>query len=87
MNKAIVKTKQPNYDSIRPFLLYADEETIQNTINSTTQFGRSTSNALQLKQTFRTPFPACNVTRRNEPVATDTVYSTTKAVDNGATLA
>ena len=42
---------------------------------------------MQLKQTFKTPFPACNVTRRNEAVATDTVYLSTPAVDDGSKLA
>ena len=45
------------------------------------------NNPLQLKQTYKTPFPTCNVLRRNEPVATDTVYSTTPAFDNGSKLA
>ena len=40
-----------------------------------------------MKQTFRTPFPACNELRRNELVATDTVYSSTAFKDSGSTLA
>ena len=64
-----------------------DNNTIKKTINATTKYGRTDSNALQLRQTYRTPFPACNVLRRNEPVATDTVYSTTFAFDNGARIA
>ena len=76
-NRAISTYKPPNYGIIKPFLLYTNDEVIRHTLNSTTQYGRTTSNSLQLKQTFRTPFPACNVMRRNEPVATDTVYSTT----------
>ena len=56
-------------------------------MNNTTQYGRIKSYALQLKQIFRTPFPACNVTRRNEAVAIDTVYSSTPAIDNGSKLA
>jgi hypothetical protein len=30
---------------------------------------------------YKTPFPACNVSCRNEAVATDTVYSNVPAVD------
>ena len=33
---------------------------------------------------FKSPFHAANVPQRYEPVATDTVYSDTPAVDNGA---
>ena len=40
-----------------------------------------------LKKHFKSPFLALNVHRCNEPVATDTVYSDTPAVDNGATAA
>ena len=34
-------------------------------------------------KSFKSPFPACNVLRRNEAVATDTVYSDVAAVDTG----
>ena len=87
INKAAMTEKKPNYEALQPFLLYVNDEVIRNTINATTQYGRTTSNPLQLRQTFKTPFPACNVLRRNEPVATDTVYSSTPAIDNGSTLA
>jgi septum formation inhibitor MinC len=40
-----------------------------------------------LKQQWRSRFPACNVKRQNEPVATDTVFSDTPAVDCGVTAA
>jgi hypothetical protein len=40
-----------------------------------------------LKQHWRSRFPACNVKRRNEVVATDTVFSDTPAVDSGVTAA
>jgi hypothetical protein len=40
-----------------------------------------------LKQHWRSRFPACNVKRRNELVATDTVFSDTPAVDCGVTTA
>ena len=40
-----------------------------------------------LKKHFQSPNPALNVQRRNEPVATDTVYSDTPAIDSGVTTA
>ena len=64
-----------------------DNDTIKKMINTTTQYGCTDSNALQLRQTYRTPFPACNVLRRNESVGTDTVYSTTSSIGNGARIA
>ena len=86
-NKAISTLKTPNIHLLRPYFLYMEDDIIKRTIDATTQYGRTNSNALQLRQTYRTPFPACNVTRRNEPVATDTVYSTTPAIDNGSKIA
>jgi hypothetical protein len=40
-----------------------------------------------LKKHYKSPFPAMNVHNCDEPVATDTVYSDTPAVDSGATSA
>ena len=40
-----------------------------------------------MKKCYKSPFPACNVHRRSEPVATDTVYSDTPAIDSGVTAA
>ena len=47
-------------------------DTIQHSFDVTTRFacGRVSNT---LKQHWRLRFPACNVKRRNEPVATDTV--------------
>ena len=36
-----------------------------------------------LKKHYKSLFPAMNVTRRDEPVVTDTIYSDTPAIDNG----
>ena len=64
-----------------------EDDIIKRTIDATIQYRRTDSNALQLRQTYCTPFRFCNVTRRNEPVATDTVYSATPAFDNGSKIA
>jgi hypothetical protein len=39
-----------------------------------------------LRTWFKSPNPAINVPRRNEDLATDTFYSDTSAVDDGATM-
>jgi hypothetical protein len=52
----------------------------------TTQFTRGRVSD-SLKQHWQSCFPACNVKRRNEPVATDTMFSDTPAVDSGFTPA
>ena len=40
-----------------------------------------------LKKHYKSPFPALNVHRREEAIATDTVYSDVPAVDSGVTIA
>ena len=40
-----------------------------------------------LKKHYKSPFPANNVHRHNEPIITDTVYSDTPAIDSGYTCA
>ena len=74
------------YD-LKIHLLYVDDDAGRNTIKATTQYYHTNSTALQLKKTYCTPLSACNVKRRNEAVALDTVYSSTPAIDNGSKLA
>ena len=40
-----------------------------------------------LKKHFKSPYPACNVQRRQEAIATDTVYLDTPAIDDGSKVA
>ena len=69
----VVQHKSRDYESLRPFFLHQSIDVIKRTFQATTQFARTNIGSLQLKKTFKIPFPACNVHRRNEPVATDTV--------------
>ena len=39
-----------------------------------------------MKKHFQSPNPIFNIRRREEPVATDSVYLDTVAVDNGSTI-
>ena len=70
----VVQPKSRDYESLRPFFLHQSIDVIKRTFQATTQFARTNIGSLQLKKTFKTPFPACNVYRRNEPVATDPVF-------------
>ena len=38
---------------------------------------------LKITQTIQSPYPALNVLRRNEPVATDTIFAEVPTVDTG----
>jgi Reverse transcriptase (RNA-dependent DNA polymerase) len=77
---------KPDFQSLRPLFGWFPSETIKRTFAATTQFARGRVSDT-LKQHWRSRFPACNVKRRNEPVATDTVFSDTPAVDCGVTAA
>jgi hypothetical protein len=80
-----VTTKEPNYETMRPLFGWLPTSIIKETFARTTQMARMPmSNTL--KNFFRSPYPALNVHRRNEPVATDTIYSDTPAIDDGATM-
>jgi hypothetical protein len=81
-----VKARPPDFLSLRPMFAWATEEVIKRTFDVTTQWARSTEH-YPFRKHFKSRFPALNVHRRREAVATDTVYSDTPAVDDGATSA
>ena len=81
------RNKERDFESLRPFFLHQPANIVKRTFEATTQFARTNIGSLQLKKTFRTPFPACNVHRRNEAVATDTVFSDVAAIDDGSMAA
>jgi hypothetical protein len=77
---------KPDFQLLRPLFGWFPTDTIRRTFDVTTKFARGRVSDT-LKQHWRSRFPACNVKRRNEPVATDTVFSDTPAVDCGVTAA
>jgi hypothetical protein len=80
-----VTPAQPDYESYRPKFGWLPKDTIRQTFEQTTQFYRRP--LANLRKHFKTPYPACNVFRRNEPLATDTVYSDVPAIDDGSQTA
>ena len=80
----IVRNKEPDYKALRPFFGWLSVETIKKTFLHTTQCARFPTGSL-LKRAYKSPNPALNVTRRNEPVASDFVHSDEPAIDNGST--
>ncbi len=78
--------KPPDYEAVRPLFGWFPADIIKRTFQCTTQYARMPMSTT-LKKTYRTPFPAANVHRRDEDVASDFVYSNTPAVDSGATQA
>ena len=68
------------YDQLKPLFGYINKESIEKTLSSTTQYGKNLLSGPSIRNTFKSPFPAMNVIRRHEPVATDTVFSDTAAI-------
>ena len=70
--------KPKRYRKFTPYFLFSNPDVIRKTFENTTQFARSGIIQGRITDTHRAPFPALNVHRRNEPVATDTVYADTR---------
>ena len=81
-----LQDKPPDYNILRPLFGWLSVDTIKNTLERTTQYGRIPGGTT-LKRFFKSFNPALNVPRRNERIAADFVYSDTPAVDDGATSA
>ena len=78
-----VKHEAPDYEKFRPYFGWVTVDTVQKTMEQSTQWGVSLPNTLPMKRHLKSRNPALNVSRRHETVATDTVFSDTPAVDSG----
>jgi len=81
-NKHIVQPKQHDFVRLLPNFGFTTPERIQKTIENTTQFARMDTR-LPLRKHFKSRFPAANVHRLNETVATDTFFFDIPALDDG----
>ena len=77
-----VSENKPDHESSRPLFGWSPTYIIKHTFQLTAQYEMTPMSAI-LKKHYKSPFPALNSKRRNEPIAMDTVYSDTPAVDNG----
>ena len=81
------QTKQElEYQVFRPALAWAPLDVIKRTFAATTQWAQNHFRE-PFRRHYKSRFPALNVTRRNEPVATDTIFSDTPAILTGDTCA
>ena len=78
-----------DYDDLRKNFCGVPAEVVEKTFKNTTQLGRMGAvKGLKLWKRHKAPNPALNIPRRNEPVATDTIYGPgCPAVDDGSTAA
>jgi hypothetical protein len=79
-----VKTRcKINYEALRSFFLNVKAEVVRQTITNTTQFAHNILAGPNMMKTYESSFPACNVRRHNEAVATNTITSQVPAVNTG----
>jgi hypothetical protein len=81
-----VMTLEPDYGQPRPRLGWLPIDAIKKTFEHTTQLARMPMSTI-LKKQYKSANPALNVHPRDEPVATNTIYSDTPAIDCGVTSA
>ena len=82
------KPTKHDYAVLARNFLGVPQKVIEKTFENTTQRGRLTVvRGLKLWKRHKAPYPALNVVRRNEPVATDTIYGPAPCFRTGATAA
>ena len=79
-NQHDVSPETPDYEKFRPYFGWVD--TVQKTMEQSTQWEVSIPNTFPMKKHLKSRNPALNIPRRHAPVATDTVFSDTPAVDS-----
>ena len=89
-NQHVFKTYQhdvspvtPDYQKFRLNFGWHNVDTVRKTMEQSTQWEVSLPNNFSMKKHLKVSNPALNNPRRHEPVATDTVFSDTPAVDSG----
>ena len=82
-NQHVFNNDTPDYEMFRPYFGWANVDTVQQTVEQSTQWGVSIPNTFPMKKHLKSRNPALYIPRRHEPVATDTVFSDTPAVDSG----
>ena len=78
---------EEDWKTLRPYFGWQSEQVIKNTYKVTSRFGGTIPQHDYLKKHFKSRNPVFNILRRNEPVATDTIFSDTPAFNDGSTLA
>jgi hypothetical protein len=81
-HRHIVQPKQHDFHRLKPNFGFVPVDRIQKTLEHTSQYARMDTR-LPLRKHFKTRFPAANVSRLNETVATDTFFSDIPAHDDG----
>ena len=78
---------EEDWKSLRPYFGWQSEQIIKDTYNVTSRLGGTIPQHDYLKKHFKSRNPVFNIPRRNEPVATDTIFGDTPAINDGSTMA
>ena len=78
-----VTHEAPDYEKFRPYFGWVNVDTVQKTMEPSTQWGVSLPNTFRMKKHLKSRNPVINIPRRHEAVATGTVFSDTPAVHSG----
>lgn len=77
-----VTTKEPDYQQLQPHFAWLPIDKIKATWKATTQWYKA-EQRLPMRKHYKSRFPAANVDRLNESVATDTFFASVPAHDDG----
>ena len=77
-----VERKEMDFNRLKPNFGWMPVERIKRTLENTTQYAHA-DQRIPMRQHYKTRFPAANVPRWNETVATDTFFSDIPAHDDG----
>ena len=81
VHKHAQKPTQIDYNKLKPYFGCVYVGTIQKTFENNTQWA-TTPTRFPMRKHFKSQFPAFNIPRRNEAVATDTIFSDTPAIEH-----
>ena len=82
VNKHVFQWIPIDYEKSRPYFCWVNSDIVKQVIDQTTQCGVALD-SFSMKRQLKSRNPALNVPRRHEPVATDTIFPDTPAVDSG----
>ena len=85
-HKHAITTQPIDFEKLRPYFGWVNIHTVEKTFHKTTQWAVA-STRYPMQKHFKSRFPAFNIPRRSEEVATDTIFSDTPAIDSGVTMA
>ena len=75
-----------DFEKLRPFFGWVQPDVIKKTFDKSTQWAVAITR-FPMRKHIKSRFPALNISRRSEPVATDTIFSDTPAIDSGVKIA